>query len=175
MAVRGERVDPKADRKPVSVKALIRRKIVGSSEPELRVGHIFPSQAWVENLVEILNSDARYAEIARNWEGDLVFVVEPDEGADAKVEPDRIYLDLWHGKCRSGYLVGEGVEPGPAARYVLRAPRSNFLRILSGELDAMQAMLTRRLRVEGSMAYMLRNVPTVLDFVRCARRVEIAG
>jgi len=35
----------------------------------------------------------------------------------------------------------------------------------------MQAMMTRRLQVEGSMAYMMRNVPTVLDFVRCAREV----
>jgi hypothetical protein len=25
--------------------------------------------------------------------------------------------------------------------------------------------------VKGSMAYMMRNVPTVLDFVRCAREV----
>jgi hypothetical protein len=37
----------------------------------------------------------------------------------------------------------------------------------------MQAMITRRLKVEGSMAYMLRNVPTVLDFVRCCSSVEI--
>jgi hypothetical protein len=37
----------------------------------------------------------------------------------------------------------------------------------------MQAMVTRRLKVQGSMAYMLRNVPTVLDFVRCCRLVEI--
>jgi hypothetical protein len=33
----------------------------------------------------------------------------------------------------------------------------------------MQAMLTRRLQVSGNMAYILRNVPVVLDFVRCCR------
>jgi len=27
--------------------------------------------------VRLLNSDARYAEIARNWEGDFLFVVKP--------------------------------------------------------------------------------------------------
>jgi len=32
-------------------------------------------------------------------------------------------------------------------------------------------MMTRRLHVQGSMAYMMRNVPVVLDFVRCAREV----
>ena len=37
----------------------------------------------------------------------------------------------------------------------------------------MQAMLTRKLHVIGSMAYVLRNVPVVLDFVRCCRRVPL--
>ena len=136
----------------------------------------FPSQAWVQALISILNSDNRYAEVARNWEGDLVFAVEPDDDGqsnDPQAQVVRIYLDLWHGKCRDGYMVEDGMAVAPPAKYVLSALRSNFLRILSGELDAMQAMLTRRLRVDGSMAYMLRNVPTVLDFVRCARRVEI--
>jgi len=140
------------------------------------VAYPFPSQAWVQALISILNSDNRYAEVARNWEGDLVFAVEPDDDGqsnDPQAQVVRIYLDLWHGKCRDGYMVEDGMAVAPPAKYVLSALRSNFLRILSGELDAMQAMLTRRLRVDGSMAYMLRNVPTVLDFVRCARRVEI--
>ena len=136
----------------------------------------FPSQAWVQALISILNSDNRYAEVARNWEGDLVFAVEPDDDGqsnDPQAQVVRIYLDLWHGKCRDGYMVEDGMAVAPPAKYVLSALRSNFLRILSGELDAMQAMLTRRLRVDGSMAYMLRNVPTVLDSVRCTKRVEI--
>jgi len=140
------------------------------------VAYPFPSQAWVQALISILNSDNRYAEIARNWEGDLMFAVQPDDDGqpnDPQAQVVRIYLDLWHGKCRGGYMIEDGKAVAPPAKYVLSALRSNFLRILSGELDAMQAMLTRRLRVDGSMAYMLRNVPTVLDFVRCARRVEI--
>lgn len=143
---------------------------------EGHVAYPFPSQAWVQALISILNSDNRYAEVARNWEGDLVFAVEPDDDGqsnDPQAQVVRIYLDLWHGKCRDGYMVEDGMAVAPPAKYVLSALRSNFLRILSGELDAMQAMLTRRLRVDGSMAYMLRNVPTVLDFVRCTKRVEI--
>ena len=49
------------------------------------------------------------------------------------------------------------------------------MRIMDGNLDPMQAMVTRKLKVEGSLAYMMRNVPTVLDFVRCCQQVEIAG
>ena len=55
----------------------------------------------------------------------------------------------------------------------MSASRAHLLRILSGDLDPMQAMLTRKLQVQGSMGYVLRNVPVVLDFVRCCRRVEL--
>jgi putative sterol carrier protein len=51
----------------------------------------------------------------------------------------------------------------------LTAGLSQFNAVLAGRLDPMQAMLTRRLQVSGNMAYILRNVPVVLDFVRCCR------
>lgn len=57
------------------------------------------------------------------------------------------------------------------ADFVLTAPFSNFVRVLKGDLDPMQAMLTRKLVVKGNLAYMMRNVPTVLEFVRCAQDV----
>ena len=55
--------------------------------------------------------------------------------------------------------------------FLLTASFENLTKILKGELDPMQALMTRKLHVHGSMAYMMRNVPTVLDFVRCAREV----
>jgi putative sterol carrier protein len=54
---------------------------------------------------------------------------------------------------------------------VLTASYDNIAQIMKGKLDPMQAMLTRKLKVQGNMAIMMRNVPTVLDFVRCAREV----
>jgi putative sterol carrier protein len=56
-----------------------------------------------------------------------------------------------------------------------RVPRGLLLRIMEGKLDRMQAMVTRRLEVGGDRGYMMRNVPTVVDFVRCCRRGEIAA
>lgn len=138
------------------------------------MAHRFPSESWLKDLEAVLNSDARYAEVARNWEGDLLFVVEEPEqqAGDGRVV---YYLDLWHGKCRKvGDFSGAAAEQLPKATFTLRSHRAQFLKILTGELDPMQAMLTRRLRVDGNMAYMLRNVPVVLDFVRCARLVPIA-
>lgn len=127
---------------------------------------LFPSQAWLEAFYEKLNSDGHYAQVAKNWEGDMIFQIEPDEGL---TEQTLVYLDLWHGKCRQAYFL----EPNDQrkAAFTLKAPYLNFVKVLTGEYEPMQALLTRKLGVQGSMAVLMRNVPTVLDFVRCAREV----
>ncbi len=127
---------------------------------------IFPGLEWLQELEMKLNSDENYARIAKNWEGDMACVLEADERLP---EQKILYLDLWHGKCREVAELNEISEKNPA--FVLTASYTNFLRVLQGELDPMQAMLTRKLGVKGNMAVMMRSVPTVLDFVRCAREV----
>ena len=128
----------------------------------------FPSEEWVTLFKEELNQNVNYAKAAQKWEGDILFIITPDDRLESEV---MYYMDLWHGQCRSATIVEKGEEKKPA--FILKASRSEFIRGLNGKLDPMQAMLTRKLRVEGNMAYMLRNVPTVLDFVRCAREVGI--
>jgi putative sterol carrier protein len=128
--------------------------------------YIFPSLEWLKQLEIKLNSDARYAQIARNWEGDMAILVE----ASGPLKDSMIfYLDLWHGTCRKVDILPEIGNLKPV--FLLTATFENLTKILKGGLDPMQAMMTRKLQVKGSMAYMMRNVPTVLDFVRCAREV----
>lgn len=133
----------------------------------------FPSAQWLDALIDVLNTDERYAEVAHKWEGDIFVVIDPDDSSGTQNSPLAYYLDLWHGTCRGG----EYFEPlGEIVReptFVFRATMTNILKIFSAELDPIQAMLTRRLNVEGNMAYLLRNVPTVLDFIRCCRLVAM--
>ncbi len=128
---------------------------------------IFPSAEWLNVLQEKLNSDARYNEIAKRWEGDLVFDIRPSGSLQ---QPLAMYLDLWHGKCRAVQYGGE-LEKYQKSAFILRSPYENFTAILRGKLDPMTALMTNKLKISGSMAYMMRNVPTVLDFVRCAREI----
>jgi putative sterol carrier protein len=127
---------------------------------------VFPSIEWLKEFENKLNSDQHYAQVARNWEGDMYFIIEPEGNLKAQTV---MYLDLWHGKCRQTEMVADIAQHNPA--FSLKASYTNFARVLKGELDPMQAMLTRKLDVKGNMAVMMRNVPTVLDFVRCAREV----
>ncbi len=127
----------------------------------------FPSPEWLTAFKEKLNGDEKYGHTARNWEGDMRFVMEPSGG-----HPDTtwLYFDLWHGKCRDAFYETPGnAERKPA--FTLKAPYDNFTKILKGEVAPMQALMTRKLGVQGNMAVLMRNVPTILEFVRCAKEV----
>ncbi|HSQ38592.1 MAG TPA: SCP2 sterol-binding domain-containing protein [Anaerolineales bacterium] len=127
---------------------------------------IFPSLDWLNALDAKLNSDERYADIAKKWEGDMTIVIEPEGNL---TEKKVYYLDLWHGKCRGVAELKDASEKKSA--FVLTSTYENIKRIMTGNLDPMQAMLTRKLSVQGNLAVMMRSVPTVLDFVRCAREI----
>lgn len=125
---------------------------------------IFPSEEWLKGLETKLNSDEKYSEIAKNWEGDLFFAIEPEGNLK---EGLTFYLDLWHGKCRKAeYKPDASIYPKPA--FLLTSSYNNITAVLTGKLNPMTAMMTMKLKVQGSMGYMMRNVPTVLDFVRVA-------
>lgn len=127
----------------------------------------FPSDEWLRSLEARLNSDARYGEIAKNWEGDLFFFIEPEGNLRERLT---FYLDLWHGTCRKAeYQPAADSHPNPT--FTLTASYHNITAVLTGKLNPMTAMMTSKLKVRGSLGYMMRNVPTVLDFVRVAQEV----
>ncbi len=126
----------------------------------------FPTTDWVHSLMDKLNTDAHYADVARNWEGDMVFQIDP---GGALTQPLTFYLDLWHGKCRDAYVLDGGSETKPA--FTLKAPYDNYVRLLKGEWEPLQALMTRKLSVQGNFGMLMRSVPTVLDFVRCCREI----
>ena len=126
----------------------------------------FLTEEWLNAFEETLNTDSQYAEIAKNWEGDVNLKINPDEKL---AEPVTVYFDLWHGKCRDAYFVENGIQK--EAAFALNGNYQDYVHILTGDLHPMQAMLTRKLNVNGNMALLMRNVPTVLDFVRCAQEV----
>ena len=127
---------------------------------------IFPSKEWIQVIKDKLNTDEHYAQVAKNWEGDLRIIIEPDNSIPETIW---LYFDLWHGKCRDAYIEDQISTIKPA--FILKASYGNIVKILSGEVGVMQALMTRMLGLQGSMAYMMRNVPTILDFVRCCQEV----
>lgn len=128
---------------------------------------VFPSKEWLHGLEAKLNSDEKYADIAKNWEGDLFIIIEPEGNLTEQLT---FYLDLWHGTCRK-VEYKPSAESYPNPTFTLMASYNNITAVLSGKLSPMTAMMTSKLKVKGSLGYIMRNVPTVLDFVRVAQDV----
>ncbi|HUI90188.1 MAG TPA: SCP2 sterol-binding domain-containing protein [Anaerolineales bacterium] len=128
---------------------------------------VFPSADWLNLLEDKLNNDSHYNEVAKKWEGDLLIDIQP---AGTLTQRLLLYFDLWHGKCR-----GVEYNPDPAKyakpTYILRTTYDDVTSLLRGKLDPISALMVNKLKLDGNLAYMMRNVPVVLDFMRCCREI----
>jgi putative sterol carrier protein len=125
----------------------------------------FPSDDWVKALMEDLNVSQNYLDAAKNWEGDFYFIIEP--GGTMK-EPVTLYMDLWHGKCRAAFEL-DGVPQQPVFR--LSGPVATWKKVMTKQLDPMQALMTGQLRLTGNMAMIMRNVRAAKELVESCTRV----
>jgi putative sterol carrier protein len=99
---------------------------------------------WVSEFEKKIQVDDRYKEVAQKWEGSvvLVFKADPQAGFDNDVF---LFMDLWHGECRSARLVPP--EIGRSGEYVLEAEYDRWKRILKKELNVVKEMATRKLKL----------------------------
>ncbi len=127
----------------------------------------FGSAEWLQALRDELNRSAAYADAAKNWEGDFYFVVDPDGPV---TEPMYLYMDLWHGKCREVRLVQDRSEKKPA--YVMSGPYGKWKKVVTGQLDPLQALATGQLKLKGNMINVMKNVRASQEVVRACTRID---
>lgn len=131
--------------------------------------YVFPSDEWVKQLENELNTSAAYAEAAQNWEGDFYFVIDPDKGG-AVQETAYLYMDLWHGKCRSAYRVADKSEKTPA--FIMSGTYGKWKRVVTAQLDPIQGLMTGQLKLKGNMVMIMKNVKAAQEMVKACTRIE---
>lgn len=122
----------------------------------------FPSQAWADQLQQRLNDSEAYRSAAHNWEGDLFLAIEGDGG---------LYLDLWHGVCREATYLADGA--GKKAAYTITANMASWHKVLVGQLEPMQGIMSRQLRMEGNLVKLMQYLKAAQELVKCAAQVGI--
>jgi putative sterol carrier protein len=126
----------------------------------------FPSDEWIKALCRELNKSEAYASAAKKWEGDFYFIVEPEGSLKETVY---LYMDLWHGKCREACMVADESEKEPAFR--MWAPLSVWRNVIEKKLDPIKGLMTRKIRLKGDMAMIMRNVKAAQELVNCCTLV----
>lgn len=126
----------------------------------------FPSEEWIEIFMQELNANNNYEEAAKTWEGDFLFLIEPD--ADLK-ESATFYVDLWHGKCRGVAFLKPGEEK--QAAFVYSGPYGNWKKLINKQIDPIQGLLTGKFKLKGDMVKVLRAVRAAKELVETAGKV----
>ena len=127
---------------------------------------MFPSEEWIKLFKDALNSNAAYEDAARTWEGDFLFVVQPDSNLQQQAV---FYVDLWHGKCRDAAMLRQDETKQTA--FVYEGPYGNWIKLINKELDPIQSLLTGKFKLKGDMLKVLRAVRAAKELVETAGKV----
>ncbi|MEA3374893.1 MAG: SCP2 sterol-binding domain-containing protein [Chloroflexota bacterium] len=126
----------------------------------------FPSDAWIKDLSNRLNESESYERSAKDWEGDFLFVVEPDEKYD---ETGYLYLGLFHGRSTGAAVVES--EDARETEFVIRAPYGTWKQVIEGKLDPIQGIMTKQLKLSGNMMKVMRYPKAAQEIVACCAEV----
>src|SRR5712692_11863289 len=109
---------------------------------------LFPSREWCEAAIRIANADAEGTMAGHGWVGDFGAVVEAEPGK--LVRPFAIHCQPRHGQITQLRILRDPdeldeIEP----RYLARAPYSVWKGLIQGHLDPAEAVLRRRIQLQG--------------------------
>jgi putative sterol carrier protein len=118
---------------------------------------VFPSRGWAEAAMALLNADPETLAASRGWQGDFGVVIEAEEG---KLDEDFV---VWV-RPENGRVAELRVLVDPddldefEPAYQIHAPYSVWKGLLQGSVDPVEAILKRRLRVDGDVQPILERM-----------------
>ncbi len=127
----------------------------------------YPSDEWLKELEAKLNASETYAQVAATWEGDIIFVVLPDDSYPGTLYG---YMDLQHGKA-SGARELKSLDD-QKAKFTMTAPFSTWRKTIEGRMDPLQAMFSGKIKVVGSMAQIQRTPKATYELTKIAGLID---
>jgi putative sterol carrier protein len=127
----------------------------------------FPSDEWIKELSNRLNTSETYALAAATWEGDNIFVVTPDADYASTMY---LYINLQHGKASDARQLNSLDEQ--KALFTTSAPFNTWRRVLEGRLDPIQGMFSGKLKLVGSMSQIQRTPRATYEMVKVAAQID---
>src|SRR5277367_2467656 len=110
----------------------------------------FPSRAWCEEALQLLEADPETVRAGQGWTADIGVVVEAEAG---KLErPFVVYLKPSEGRIERWKVLVDADdldEFDPV--YRIQAPYSVWKGFLLGTVDPIEAVLRRRVKVQGDL------------------------
>jgi putative sterol carrier protein len=130
----------------------------------------FPSEEWANAFRAALNANPRYAEAARQWEGDVLLrvVSDPTGGPSPGVQ-----LVLAHGECTAATFLAE--SGSASSEFIFEATEPNWTKLLRHEVEPVAAILDRKIRVRGNLPKLMRFTRATKEMVDTAAGIPTDG
>ena len=127
----------------------------------------FPSDEWIKALMGQINTSEPYRQAAQKWEGDFYFVINAGSGVPQDIY---LYVDLWHGECRDAFEATDPSDKSP--EFVIRAPISAWRKVIEAKVDPIRALMTRQLKLQGTMTKIMKYPKAATELVNCCTFVD---
>jgi putative sterol carrier protein len=94
--------------------------------------------------------------------------IKPEEVSGAALY---MWMDFWHGQLRNLLVVTPSERAN--ARFKLSGPYAVFKQLVSGKADAITLIVGGKLKLQGDLAYMMRNMAAVRRFTELMASIPI--
>lgn len=122
------------------------------------------SKEWIDALAAKLGKDEVYQKAAVGFEAIFQFIVEPEP---EKGVADRMEVGIKLPECDQTW---QGVRDD--ANYTMSAKYGVYVDVLTGRIGATKAIATRKLKVKGNLANLLKYKRAIDRFVEVLGEVE---
>lgn len=127
----------------------------------------FGTEEWVQALMTEINKSAGYKDAAKNWEGDFYFIVTKGAGVPEDIF---LYMDLWHGECRSANKMSDRNQKSP--EFELTAPLDVWKKVLTKKIDPIRGLMSGQLKLKGPMMKVMKAPKAAIELVECGTRID---
>ncbi|PSP44794.1 sterol carrier protein [Halobacteriales archaeon QH_10_70_21] len=128
--------------------------------------------ARIREYGELLDENEADDEADADWgvgfDGDFLFVVEPDDAYDG--EPVSFFLGLEDGDCTAAYEVSDPDDEEYG--FVFRGPYTDWKRLFEGELGPVDGMMSGEFDIEGDMQKMLQYSEAAVEMTETGRGID---
>ncbi len=122
------------------------------------------TKEWIDALAEALKTDEIYQNKARGFDSTYQFIVEPVPG---KGVPQQRACGLKLPQCDETW---EGIRAD--SDFVMTAPYDVFYQIMTGKMGATWAITTRKAKVKGNLAKLLKYTGAINRYVEVLGQVK---
>ena len=120
---------------------------------------LFGTDEWLDAFMERLNDDQRYRELAKDYEGALIFTCFAEPSVHEILAKDRVfYFKPSQGRIVEWRVI-EPEDERPEVKYELSGDYAAWKEVAEGKVDIKKAVLiTRQIKVKGKMSELIKNI-----------------